>query len=193
MGACVNVRNARQECATGGTDVAILACMRCMQPICATLCQVGGRSFHSILLLVALISGCEATANDRQPGTGGSGGAPPITDCTVLRTYPDCGSCQMALEEYCTASAPCELDRASICTRIWWGSTWSRGCGHVRVEYWGDVSDRGMNIWDEASGRLVYHWFNGMLSAGCLPDTRVGVEPACEEWVDACESGEDAG
>ena len=120
---------------------------------------------------------------------GGAAGVAAITDCTALQTYPDCGTCEMSLEAYCSGQSSCELDTASVCTQIWWGSDWKVGCGYVRVDYWGDVGDRGTEIWDQGTGQLIYHRFNGMLSMGCLPDTHVGTEPACDEWTDACATG----
>jgi hypothetical protein len=57
--------------------------------------------------------------------------------------------------------------------------------------YYGDVGDQATDIWDESSGKLVYHWFNGMLSSGCLPAKTVGTAPTCDAWTNAC--GSDAG
>lgn len=121
-------------------------------------------------------------------GTGGTGGAAPTTDCNAHGTYPNCGTCTMTLQEYCGTTNPCQLVAASVCTQFAFGSNWKRGCGYIRVDYWGDVSDQFTDIWDEVSGQLVYHWFNGMMSSGCVPDTHAGTVPACDQWIDACGS-----
>ncbi len=155
-------------------------------------------------MLIALIAaGCNgednATPNPGAGGAavggattgvgGGTAGATSLLDCSTMRTYPDCGTCTKTLEAYCVEPISCQLDRATLCTRIWFGSNWDRGCGYVRVKYWGDVGDHVTRIWEEASGKLVYHWFNGMLSMGCLPAMTVGTEPACDQWLDACGAG----
>lgn len=127
-------------------------------------------------------------------GTAGSGntGTAEVQDCTTMRTitsttrYPNCGTCNITLDAYCSALLSCQLNRSSICTIKWFGSTWERGCGYLREQYQGDVSDRGMDVWDETSGKLVYHWFNGMTSSGCFPETRAGTEPTCSNWTSAC-------
>jgi hypothetical protein len=131
----------------------------------------------------------------RLPLGGGSisdgGETPPSNDCTTQGTYPNCGTCTQTLQEYCATSASCVLEQSKICTRIWFGADWSRGCGYVRVAYFGDVGDQATDIWDEASGNLIYHWFNGRLSSGCLPAKTVGAAPACDAWTNPC--GTDAG
>ena len=116
----------------------------------------------------------------------GTGGAAPITDCYALRSYPNCGTCTMTLQDYCGTTNPCQLNPASICTQFAFGSTWKRGCGCVRQDSQGDVGDRFTSIWDEASGQLVYYWFNGMMSSGCVPERHAGTEPTCDVWTDAC-------
>ncbi len=73
-----------------------------------------------------------------------------------------------------------------MCERIWFESIWQRGCGYIRVSYWGDVGDEAADIWNETTGELVYHWFNGMMSSGCAPESHAGEEPECDDWVDAC-------
>jgi hypothetical protein len=126
------------------------------------------------------------------PGTSATGGAPANQDCTTWRSYPNCGApCSLTVEQYCAAPSvrPCSLDAATICTRYAFGSTWERGCGYVRVEDWGDVGDRWINVWNETSGELVYHWFSGMYSSGCVPEQSVGTQPVCDAWVNACGDG----
>jgi hypothetical protein len=146
-------------------------------------------SLAAVLFLAAC--GSSSASSDRNGAKGDSGPQPPANDCTTLRTYPNCGTCSQTLEEHCAASADCLLDQSRICTRIWFGAEWSRGCGYVRVMYYGDVGDQVTDIWDESSGKLVYHWFNGMLSSGCLPAMTVGTAPVCDAWTNAC--GSDAG
>jgi len=96
-------------------------------------------------------------------------------------------------EEYCITPTTCQLDATRICSTIWFGSNWKRGCGYVRVNYWGDVGDQVTDVWQEDSGQLVYHWFNGMLSMGCLPEMTVGTLPTCATWTDACGAGGGSG
>lgn len=197
----------------------MLLCGNFMSIGCATLCHLGVRTAKGAFLLTLLATGCGGASSSNgadeavvggasgaggvSPGVGaggvsgksgaaqtaGAAGVEVVTDCTAMRTYPNCGICQTTLEEYCNGANSCQFDSASLCTRIWWGTRWQRGCGYVRVDYWGDVHDYGANIWDEASGRLVYHWYNGMLSMGCMPETRVGTEPTCDQWTDPCPAG----
>ena len=126
-------------------------------------------------------------------GTGGtsSGGTQMISDCSgAMKTCPNPATCAMTVDEYCNAlNNSCQLDETQVCTIIWWGSTWERGCGYLRVKYWGDVNDHVTKIWDESSGKLVYYWFNGILSSGCQPDTHAGTEPTCDKWTSACGTG----
>lgn len=127
-------------------------------------------------------------------GTAGSDstGTTEVQDCRTLRTitntvrYPNCGTCNVTLDAYCSSLTPCQLNPSLVCTMKWFGSTWERGCGYVREQYEGDVGDRAMDVWDETSGKLVYHGFNGMTSSGCFPETRAGTEPACSSWTNAC-------
>jgi len=123
---------------------------------------------------------------------GGSSGGTANQDCTTLRSYPNCGSpCSMTIERHCVAASPrpCALDLAKICTRYAFDTKWQRGCGYVRVEDYGDVGDHWINVWDESTGHLVYYWSSGKLESGCLPETSAGVEPMCNDWVDACVDG----
>lgn len=82
----------------------------------------------------------------------------------------------------------CFLAPEEECASVAFGSTWQSGCGYLRLEWEGDVSNHGVSIWNENSRGLVYRWDNGSMSAGCMPDTTVGTEPECDEWVDACAS-----
>ncbi len=121
-------------------------------------------------------------------GSGGTGGAVPTTDCGTHGSPPNCGTCTMTLQEYCGPTSSCQLKPASICTQFAFGSTWKRGCGYVRQDSQGDVGDLFTSIWDEASGQLVYYWFNGKMSTSsdCVPEKHVGTEPTCDAWTDAC-------
>jgi len=119
-------------------------------------------------------------------GAGGTGGAVPTTDCNSWRSPPNCGTCTITLQDYCGTTNSCQLNSASICTQFAFGSTWKRGCGYVRQDSQGDVGDRFTSIWDEASGQLVYYWFNGMMSSGCVPEKHAGTEPTCDVWTEAC-------
>ncbi len=146
-------------------------------------------SLAATLFLAAC--GSSAASSDRAGGNGDTALQPVSNDCTTLRTYPNCGTCSQTVEEHCSVATDCLLDGSRICARIWFGAEWSRGCGYLRVVYYGDVGDRATDIWDESSGKLVYHWFNGMLSSGCLPAITVGTAPVCDAWTNAC--GSDAG
>jgi hypothetical protein len=132
-----------------------------------------------------------STLDDSGPSTLGDSGPSTSGDCGGFQSSPNCGTCSQSLEDYCAGTVSCDLDRASICTRIWFGADWARGCGYLYVRYYGDVGDEVANVWDETSGKLVYHWFNGKLSSGCVPAMTVGTLPACNEWTNACTA--DAG
>lgn len=126
--------------------------------------------------------------------TGGTtGGATTNQDCTTLRSFPNCGSpCSVTIEQHCVGSSGsrgCALDASKICTRFAFGSKWQRGCGYLRVEDAGDVGDRWINIWNETTGQLVYYWFSGKYSSGCVPEMSAGAEPTCSSWADACTDG----
>ena len=141
-----------------------------------------------VLIVLLWLAGCrEGTPAAKD----GAAGPPASNDCKTLGTYTNCGTCSQPLEDYCVGATSCELDRSRICTRIWFGADWTRGCGYLRVEYYGDVGDKVTEIWDEASGVMVYHWFNGKLSSGCLPAITVGTLPSCTDWTSACTA--DAG
>ena len=173
---------------------------------CVSLCQSAKWVKRASLFALAFIVGCgELDANDpgnvastggqgEQTGgssgggnVGASGGSGGTSGNASGGSGGVCDSEPQPLAEYCSGFVMCELDRDRVCDRMWFGSEWQQGCGYVSITYWGDVGDRGTDIWDSESGALVYHWFNGKRSAG--PDdcpTIVGTEPSCDNWSPAC-------
>ncbi|HET9957623.1 MAG TPA: hypothetical protein VFQ61_24165, partial [Polyangiaceae bacterium] len=132
------------------------------------------------------MGGSTADAGSARGAGAGQGGDSEV-DCTTSRPFGQCtGSCNKTVAEYCEKYTSCDLTPEERCQRIWFGATWQRGCGYISAEYRGDVGDSGMDIWEESTGKLVYHWFNGNLSVGCVPQTIVGEKPSCAEWAPAC-------
>ncbi|GEM_PF-3558347 len=121
--------------------------------------------------------GCAADGMDCAPGDADAGN-PSSSSCGQFDpTGKDCGTCTQSLDEYC-ASSECQLAAsARVCQPYAFDSSWESGCGFLRLTWAGDVSDRGVKIWDQVTGRLVYLWNNGRLSMGCGPELRVGNHP----------------
>jgi hypothetical protein len=124
-------------------------------------------------------------------GRVGSAGGAGSAACWVLQSWSeDCGTCIQTLDEYCTEPDTCYLMEEPACFGVW---TVDEGCGLIRISWEGDVSDRGMRIYNADSRELVYMWDNGQRSAGCYPDTRVGEEPSCDTWTSACSNSSAGG
>lgn len=173
---------------------------------CVNLCQVtrGRRSLLWLPVMTFLLaSACNSSTDvaSAHGGAGGQGGtsganagAGGVNSCGAgLGTWPDCGTCVESIEDYCASGASCQLPPTIVCQPYAFGSTWERGCGYLRRIWVGDVNDTGTDVWDEATLNLVYHYYNGGLSSGCLPETTAGTKPTCADWADACGQGGAAG
>ncbi|MDQ2644780.1 MAG: hypothetical protein M3020_13275 [Myxococcota bacterium] len=108
-----------------------------------------------------------------------------------------CGTCILSVEELCrigsSSRIACDLRPISVCSNVPGGfpESWERGCGLLRSSVSAVAPFRRVSIWDETTLKLVYHWDDGRRSDGCVSETRVGLEPQCDEWSDACAPATD--
>lgn len=168
---------------------------------CANLCHVW---FPFALLAgvsIALLAGCGATESGESDVSGGAGSGGAGHSGGAAQTGgggagsggaadPNCEPIVQTVSEYCAPfPSSCQFDSAKLCTRIWFTSEWSEGCGYVRVVYRGDVQDEVTDVYDATTGALIYHAFNGAYSTGCRRPVTAGTPPECNEWTNACGAG----
>lgn len=98
----------------------------------------------------------------------------------------------VTLEQYCEendCSLPGEADYCYSFGLYW---VTARGCGYLRVAHEsgatpGNPSE--VNVWDESSGELVYHFSRPEGSTSDSNAIRIGEEPDCTAYVVICDTG----
>jgi len=135
-------------------------------------------------------SGGTASGGSASGGVDAGGGLGGTESCFQAdQDGVDCGTCELSVDEFCS-TANCSIHEDLTCLEDGvFNRSFQRGCGYLRREQYGDVQDEWLTIWEERSGELVYHYFSGGSSVGCLPETIVGEEPECDSYEDACENG----
>lgn len=98
----------------------------------------------------------------------------------------ECKTCVEALGDYCAGNGCVPLSQWN-CGPYGSGGivilTIERGCGHLKFSFSGDVGDHWGRVYDESTGKVVYGWNNGRLSAGCTDAIVAGALPACSSWT----------
>jgi hypothetical protein len=123
-------------------------------------------------------------------GPGGAGGSPVTCDGTTS-LGGSCGACELSVANYCSGH-DCDLPQE---LEFCWGSLGyltSSGCGYHRVEHKNgnlDPVPLSLDIWDQDSGELVFHYSRDADAEACQPDVVVGEEPECSTYSEICNSG----
>jgi hypothetical protein len=139
-------------------------------------------------------------------GNGGDAGTAGASVGPTLDTSVDAGVCGQYtydLTAYCespTADGPwshpaCVLatvpDCAMLSALYWQPSGKSVGCGFLRINLAESEGDAVTEIYDSATGKLVYYEDWGYRAAGCgSRGARIGIAPSCDAWTNLCPSGD---
>lgn len=91
------------------------------------------------------------------------------------------------MEEYC-AVANCMPDTLPICDGLPGAYSIDEGCGLLRLRMSGHLGEiYSESVYKMETHELQFHYDNGGLSSGCVPEITVGEAPVCETWVTLCE------
>jgi|GEM_PF-3035432 len=124
-------------------------------------------------------------------GTGGGTGGGAVSCDAATSLGGTCGACELSIADYCSGR---DCDMPQELEFCWGGSrsVTSSGCGYHRVEHKDGITDPkplSVDIWDQDSGELVYHYSRSADVDECQPDVIAGEEPECSSYSLICDSG----
>jgi hypothetical protein len=121
--------------------------------------------------------------------TGGAGGEACPSEVNAGGT---CGRCEIPVADYC-AEHECEFSQESAsCFGRPFRTVASTACDYYRLAQMDGFAvpePLSVDIWNIASGELVYHFSRSKDAEGCEPDVIVGQEPDCVGNSVVCDTG----